>query len=174
MSATLSRLSAAALAVCLLALPACSNQGNENGSNPSGTIDVQEGSAEPAETQQETVAPGEGVSVNFKDINTSVGPVSCAEYDGKWSMNGGKMEDVQVSVMTTPDRQTVISASVVTAPGPLVQMTDKVGNATITWDGDRFTVTGSGEYLDLSNTDGDAATVETGEMTDFKISGACS
>lgn len=135
-----------------------------------GVVSQEAPAAEPAATEVATEAPEGGAAVRLGDIEQAIERVGCTSVNDNWSMSGSVDDGAKVAVMTTGDRQTVISASVVLADGKLVQMDSELGQgeATITWDGDWFTVVGSGPYFDLMD-----AEVTGDEEQSFVVKASC-
>nr|WP_255433454.1 lipoprotein LpqH [Tessaracoccus sp. MC1865] len=111
--------------------------------------DVPAGQALPTEIT--TAAPQGGAAVRLGDTEEAITKVGCTQVNDNWSMSGSNEGGAKVAVTTTGDKQTVVSASVVFDDGKLVDMDTArdLGSATITWDGDWFTVVGSGPFYDL-------------------------
>ncbi|GAA4889723.1 hypothetical protein GCM10025789_02700 [Tessaracoccus lubricantis] len=114
-----------------------------------------QGPGEAVPTEITTQAPQGGAAVRLGDTEEAITKVGCTQVNDNWSMSGSNEGGAKVAVTTTGDKQTVISASVVFDDGKLVDMdtTREQGSATITWDGDWFTVAGSGPYFDLMDPD---------------------
>jgi len=126
--------------------------------------------AEPAASEVATEAPEGGAAVRLGDTEEAIEKVGCTDVNENWSMSGSVDDGAKVAVMTTGDKQTVISVSVVFADGKLVQMDADSGDgeASITWDGDWFTVVGSGPYYDLMDPE-----VTGDEARDFVVKASC-
>lgn len=105
--------------------------------------------AEPEATAVSAEAPEGGAAVRLGDAEEAIDRVGCTQVNDNWSMSGSVEDGAKVAVMTTGDKQSVVSVSVVFADGKLVQMDGSGGEAEITWDGEWFTVVGSGPYFDL-------------------------
>lgn len=166
------RFLAGPVAVVLL-LAGCA--GAEGGApEPVGQSSDQPEAAAPADGAVPTEITAEalegGAVVRLGDIEEAIDRVGCTEVNDNWSMSGSVEDGAKVAVMTTADKQSVINASVVMADGKLVQMdaTNGAGEAAISWDGDWFTVTGSGAYFDLMDPE------VTGESTiGFMVEASC-
>lgn len=98
----------------------------------------------------ETTAPQGGAAARIGDVEKTVNKVACTVHNGQWTMSGGDDEGAKVAVIATEDRATVQSASVVLSDGTLASMSSESGSATISWEGDTFTLTGMGPVIDLN------------------------
>lgn len=121
-------------------------------------------------TQVSAESPEGGAAVRLGDTEETIPRLGCTQVNDNWSMSGSVDDGAKIAVMTTADKQEIISVSVVLADGKLVQMDSAKdeGQATISWDDEQFTVVGSGPFLDLSdqNVTGD-------ENIDFVVTGSC-
>lgn len=118
-----------------------------------------------------TTAPEGGAAARIGDREETVGKVSCTVLNGQWTASGSDEGGAKVAVTGSEDRGTVHSASVVLNDGTVASMGGGSGSATISWDGETFTVTGSGPVLDLNDLDSEDV-AEPGE-TDFVITATC-
>ncbi len=121
-----------------------------------------------APTEITVEAPTGGAAVRLGDTEEAIDTVGCTEINGTWAVSGSNEGGAKAAVTTSGDRQTVVTASVVLADGKLVDVKEGQGTATITWNGETFTVTGTGPYLDLMSGE-TASTQEIG----FMLTGSC-
>lgn len=125
---------------------------------------------EPVPTEITTQAPEGGAAVRLGDTEEAITKVGCTDVNENWSMSGSNEGGAKVAVTTTADKQTVVSASVVFDDGKLVDMdtTRELGSATITWDGEWFTVAGTGPYFDLMDPE-----VDGSDPINFVVRASC-
>lgn len=159
-------------ALALVGMSACSDPGTnipqpgEGTGAPNASQPISESSVGSVETS----APEGGAAARIGDVEETVGKVACTVMNGQWTVSGGADEGAKVAVTGSEDRSTVLSASVVLSEGKVASTGGDSGSATISWDGETFTVTGSGPVMDLNNpdeTDGEAA------EEDFVITATC-
>lgn len=160
--------------VAVLAMSACSGSGvdvplpGEGTGSPNATQPQAE-PEQPAEPGKvETPAPEGGAAARVGDKEITIDRVACTVINGKWSMSGSDAEaDDKVAVTGPEDRSAVETASVVLADGTVVQVSPGQGSASISWEGETFTVTGSGPLMNLNEPDA------SGEDGDFVITATC-
>jgi len=121
-----------------------------------------------APTEVSVDAPSGGAAVRLGDTEEAITQVGCTEINGTFAVSGSNEGGAKTAVTTSEDRQTVLAASVVLADGKLVDMKEGAGSATITWEGDSFTVSGTGPYIDLMQGDDSA-----GQEIGFMVKGSC-
>lgn len=121
-----------------------------------------------APTEVTVEAPAGGAAVRLGDTEEAIDTVGCTEINDSWAVSGSNEGGAKAAVTTSQDRQSVVTASVVLADGKLVDVKDGQGSATITWEGENFTVVGTGPYLDLMAGE-TASTQEIG----FMLKGSC-
>lgn len=160
--------------IAVLAMSACSDSsvdvplpgegtGSANASQPQAEP---EQPAEPGKV--ETPAPEGGAAARVGDTEITIDKVACTVINGKWSMSGSDAEaDDKVAVTGPEDRSSVETASVVLADGTVVQVSPGSGSASIVWDGETFTVTGSGPMMNLNDPEA------SGEDAEFVITATC-
>lgn len=132
--------------------------GSANASQPVST-------AEPGTI--ETEAPEGGAAAKVGDTETVISTVACTVINGMWSMSGSDDEGTKVAVTGPEDRSAVETASVVLVDGTVVQVMPGTGSAEISWEGETFTVSGTGELLNLNDPEA------SGEESDFVITATC-
>lgn len=158
--------------VAVLAMSACTDTGvdvPEPGQGTGSANASQPQEAEPSVGTVETPAPEGGAAAKVGDTEITIDQVACTVINGMWSMSGSDAEaDDKVAVTGPEDRSGVETASVVLADGTVVQVMPGSGEASISWDGETFTVTGRGPLLNLNEPDA------TGEESDFVITATCS
>ncbi|AQP45283.1 lipoprotein LpqH [Tessaracoccus flavus] len=160
---------AGAASVALLA-SACSGDGGAPAPVGQGTAAANSAvpTNEPLPSEIGTEAPEGGAAVRLGDIEEAITKVGCTSMNDDWTMSGSNEGGAKVALITSADRQTVVSASVVLADGKLVDYKGETGRADIAWDGESFTVTGQGTFMDLAAAEQDPEALET-----FVIKGAC-
>lgn len=154
--------------VALLGMSACSDPGTnipEPGQG-TGAPNASQPVDEPSVGAVEAEAPEGGAAARIGDQEETVGTVACTVMNGQWTMSGGDDEGAKVAVTGSEDRATVFSASVVLSDGTVASMGADSGSATIAWDGESFTVTGSGPVMDLNDP-------QEGAEADFVITATC-
>lgn len=154
--------------VALLGMSACSDPG-ANIPQPgegTGAPNASQPVDEPSVGTVETDAPEGGAAARIGDQEETVGKVACTVMNEQWTMSGGDDEGAKVAVTGSEDRATVFSASVVLSDGTVASMGAESGSAAITWDGESFTVTGSGPVMDLNDP-------QEGAEADFVITATC-
>lgn len=155
--------------LALLAVSACTDPGidvpepgqgtgSANASQPVGSTTV---------APLETTAPEGGAAAKVGDHETTISRVACTVINGLWSMSGSDDEGTKVAVTGPEDRSAVETASVVLADGTVVQVMPGTGSASIEWDGETFTVTGSGQLINLNSPD------DAGGESAFLITATC-
>lgn len=157
--------------VALFGMSACTDPGAEvpGAGQGTGGANASQPVSEPSVGEVETAAPEGGAAARIGDVEETVGKVACTVLNGQWTMSGGDDEGAKVAVTATEDRATVQSASVVLSDGMVASMTGESGSATITWDGETFTLTGMGTVMDLNDP---PATDEAAEG-EFVITATC-
>lgn len=157
-------------AVLALTLAGCSGVGGAPAPVGQGTGAAN--SAQPqvavVPTEISTPAPEGGAAVRLGDTEEAITTVGCTEINDTWTVSGSNEGGAKAAVTTPQDRQSVSQASVVLADGKIVDMKAGQGSATIVWEGETFTVSGTGAYLDLQSGSTDAS----GEIG-FMITGTC-
>lgn len=160
--------------VAVLAMSACTDSGVEvplpgEGTGSANASQPQAEPEQPAEPGEvETPAPEGGAAARVGDTEITIDKVACTVIQGKWSMSGSDAEaDDKVAVTGPEDRSAVETASVVLANGTVVQVMPGTGTASIAWEGETFTVTGTGALMNLNEPDA------TGEEEDFVITATC-
>ncbi len=163
---------AAVTIVALLGLSSCSDPGSNvpdpgqgtggaNASQPVGEVSV---------GVVETTAPEGGAAARIGDEEETVAQVACTVHNGQWTMSGGDEESAKVAVTGTEDRATVMTASVVLTDGTLASFSGDDGSASISWEGETFTVTGMGPVINLNDP---AGAEEDAEPEEFVITATC-
>lgn len=139
--------------VALLGTSACSDPGANVPEPGQGTggVNASQPVGKPSTLFVETAAPKGGAAARIGDVEETVSKVACTVLNGQWTMSGGDDEGAKVAVAATEDRATVQSASVVLSDGTVASMSGDSGNGTISWDGETFTLTGTGTVIDLNN-----------------------
>lgn len=159
--------------ISLLGVSSCSDPGAEVPGPGQGTADTN--ASQPVEEPEvgtvEAPAPEGGAAARIGDVEETVGKVACTVLNGQWTMSGGEDEGAKVAVTASEDRATVQTASVVLSNGTVASMGGGSGSATITWDGETFTLTGSGAVMDLNSPPADDAE-QPGEA-EFVITATC-
>ncbi|MDO5737570.1 MAG: lipoprotein LpqH [Propionibacteriaceae bacterium] len=158
--------------LALVGMSACSDPGanipqpgeGTGGPNASQPVD------QPSVGVVEEPAPEGGAAARINDVEETVGKVSCSVMNGQWTMSGGDDAGAKVAVTATEDRSTVTAASVVLSDGTVASLSGGQGSATIAWDGETFTVTGRGPFLDLNDV---ASPSEDADEADFVITATC-
>ena len=167
-SATLPALALATL----LSMSACSDPGlnvPQPGQGTGGPA-TSGGATGTSTSAVETSAPQGGAAARIGDVEKTIDTVACTVHNGQWTMSGGDEEGAKVAVIATEDRATVQSASVVLSDGTLASMSvDEGGSASISWEGETFTVTGMGPVIDLNAPDAD----EDAQEGEFVITATC-
>ncbi len=174
-TAKTSMLSAVAI-VALLGMSACTDPGADVPGPGEGTADsnASQPVEEPNVGSVEAPAPEGGAAARIGDVEETVGKVACTVLNGQWTMSGGEDEGAKVAVTATEDRATVQTASVVLSNGTVASMGGENGSATIMWDGETFTVTGSGAVMDLNNPPADEGDdAEQPGEAEFVITATC-
>lgn len=160
--------------IALLGMTACSDPGAEVPGPGQGTADSN--ASQPAEQATvgtvESTAPEGGAAARIGDVEETVGKVACTVLNGQWTMSGGEDDGAKVAVTATEDRATVQSASVVLSNGTVASMGGGAGSASIMWDGETFTVTGSGAVMDLNNPP-ESEDAEQPAEAEFVITATC-
>ena len=157
--------------VAALLTGACSENAGSPDPAPGGTAQPNSNTAVdsgPIPTEITTQAPEGGAAVRMGDTEEAITKVGCTAINDDWTMSGSNEGGAKVALITTPDRQRVITASVVFADGKLVDYRGDAGHADISWDGDAFTVTGEGSYVDLISDEG-----PTDSLMSFVIKATC-
>ena len=157
---------AALATIGLLGLPACSDPGADVPSPGQGTADANASQPVPApektdsgqDPETQDSAPAGGAAARIGEKKEIVKRVACTELNGQWTMSGGDEEGTKVAVPPTQDRSTVQSASVVLSDGTVASMTGTSGTASIVFEGETFTLTGTGPVLDLNDPSSDGQT----------------
>ncbi len=139
--------------IALLGMSACNDPGANVPEPGQGTggVNASQPVNEASVGVVETTAPEGGAAARIGDAEETVNKVACTVLNGQWTMSGGDEEGAKVAVTATEDRATVQSASVVLSDGTVASMSGDSGSATIAWDGETFTLTGTGEVIDLNN-----------------------
>ncbi|MDO5684316.1 MAG: lipoprotein LpqH [Propionibacteriaceae bacterium] len=158
----------ASAAVALLA-PGCSIASSPDQVPGSTRTGLEPVAAEPPPSDIGVEAPTSGAAVRLGDVESVVQRVACIDMGDSWSMSGSDDAGAKVAVILSDDKLTVRSASVVFDDGRLVDMKEGQGSATIAWQGDTFTISGLGTYMDLAKDPNSA-----GEQTNFVITSTCS
>ncbi len=158
--------------VALLGVTACSDPGANVPEPGQGTggVNASQPVSERSTGAVETTAPAGGAAARIGDVQTTVENVACTVHNGQWTMSGGDDEGAKVAVTATEDRATVQSASVVLSDGTLASMSGDSGSATISWEGETFTLTGSGQVLNLNSP---AESDEGADEQEFVITASC-
>lgn len=158
--------------IALLGMSACSDPGANVPEPGQGTggVNASQPVEEPSVGVVETTAPEGGAAARIGDQEEIINKVACTVLNGQWTMSGGDDEGAKVAVTATEDRATVQSASVVLSDGTVASMSGDSGSATISWDGDTFTLTGMGTVIDLNNPAGPDDAAPEGE---FVITATC-
>lgn len=152
----------------LLSASACSDTGANIPAPGEGT-GAPNASQPVSETSVGTVeapAPEGGAAARIGDQEETISKVACTVMNEQWTMSGGDDEGAKVAVTGSQDRSTVFSASVVLSDGTVASMGGDAGSASIAWDGETFTVTGTGPVMDLNEP-------EEGAEADFVITATC-
>lgn len=172
-TAKTSVLSAVAV-IALLGTSACSDPGAQVPGPGQGTADANASQpvGEASVGTVEAPAPEGGAAARIGDVEETVGKVACTVLNGQWTMSGGEDEGAKVAVTATEDRTTVQTASVVLSDGTVASMGGGAGSASIMWDGETFTVTGSGAVMDLNNPPEGEDTEQPAEA-EFVITATC-
>lgn len=125
-------------------------------------------SNEPLPSEITTQAPDGGAAVRLGETEEAITKVGCTSINDDWTMSGSNEGGAKVALITNPERTTVVSASVVLADGKVARYDGTAGRAEIAWDGENFTVTGQGTYMDLAAAEQDPEALQT-----FVIKAAC-
>lgn len=158
--------------LALFGMSACSDPGTNipQPGEGTGAPNASQPAAEPSVAVVETEAPEGGAAARIGAKEETVGKVACTVMNGQWTMSGGDEDGAKVAVTGSEDRGTVFSASVVLSEGLVASMTGDSGSATISWDGETFTVSGQGPVMDLNDPE---ATDEGGAEEEFVITATC-
>lgn len=157
-------------AVLALALSGCSGAGGapDPVGQGTGAANTSQPQAAAPPTEVSTPAPEGGAAVRLGDTEEAITTVGCTEINDTWTVSGSNEGGAKAAVTTSQDRQTVIDASVVLADGKIGTMKEGEGSATIAWEGETFTVSGTGTFLDLGS-----GKTESSEQIGFLITGTC-
>lgn len=157
-------------AVLAMTLAGCSGSGGAPEPVGQGTGAANSAQPQQATTPTEiaTTAPEGGAAVRLGDTEEAITTVGCLEINDTWTVSGSNEDGAKTAVTTTLDRQSVTSASVVFGDGKMVSVQGGQGSATIAWEGEKFTVSGTGPFTDLMAGD----TEPSGEVG-FMITGTC-
>ncbi len=174
-TAKTSALSAAAI-IALLGMSACSDPGAEVPGAGQGTADTN--ASQPVDVPNvgtvEVPVPAGGAAARIGDVEETISKVACTVLNGQWTMSGGEDDGAKVGVTATEDRATVQTASVVLSNGTVASMrSGDSGSATISWDGETFTVSGTGAVMDLNDPDAGSESAEQPAEADFVITATC-
>jgi len=158
--------------IALLGMSACSDPGANVPEPGQGTggVNASQPVGETSTGVVETEAPEGGAAARIGDVEETVNKVACTVLNGQWTMSGGDDEGAKLAVTATEDRATVQSASVVLSDGTVASMSGDSGSGTISWDGETFTLTGTGTVIDLNNP---AEPDDEGPKGEFVITATC-